>query len=167
MPEFRKVVRKERAVLDEEWIIKYLEESKYGFLGLADGSQPYINPLLFIYESPNLIYFHTKRNSYTQSIIMNNAIGCFCVAEMGNLVSSKKAVDFTTEYKSVTLFGPIEPVEVHDEIMRIFNEYFIKYFPQVDKNSYDPFTIHDANRAILFKMLINEWSAKQNPNQMV
>ncbi len=99
---------------EEVWIKKTLTKAPFAAIALARAEQPYINANLFIYkEAEHCIYFHTTTtgNGFTREIISQNPLVCFSVFEMGRLLPGKQAVDFSSEYSSVVVFGKAEIVQ--------------------------------------------------------
>jgi hypothetical protein len=46
--------------------------------------------------------------------------------------------------------------------MEIFQAYINKYFPRLNQESYQPFTLTDALKATMYKLIIERITAKQN-----
>ena len=162
-----RIRRKNREIKDEQWVKNYLHIETHGVFASCVDDQAFINWNLFIYEEEeNAIYFHTAGNGRTKINIQKNPKLCFSIGKIGDIVFAKKASDFSAQYKSVVLFGKAEIVVDENKLMSIFNKYFIKYAGNL-KNGVDfvPFCLDDAKKATLFKLNIEEWSAKMNDDK--
>ncbi|MCI0708475.1 MAG: pyridoxamine 5'-phosphate oxidase family protein [Ignavibacteriae bacterium] len=158
------VRRKNREITDEQWIKAMLHQSPYGAFALANNGLPYLNVNLFVYnEKKNLIYFHTAGYGRTRDTILQNPNVCFSVFEMGRLIPAPKAVDFSTEYKSVTVFGTATVVNDLTESTEALKMYFLKYGPQYQLGvNVSGFDEEDVRRTSVFRLAIEHWTGKQN-----
>ena len=155
------VERKNREVTDEALIKEHLHKLPMGFIASSDNGQPFINSNLFWYsEEEHVIYFHTKKNSNTERVLTANPKTCFSIALMGQLLPHQEALEFSTEYLGIAIFGNTSVVTDHSKIMFLFGKYFQKYFP--NSKPAKGFSIEDAAKATMFKLSIDEWSCKMN-----
>jgi nitroimidazol reductase NimA-like FMN-containing flavoprotein (pyridoxamine 5'-phosphate oxidase superfamily) len=108
--------RSDRALEDDRAIEALLHRLPVGFVALTDGDQPYINSNLFWFDAAaRRIYFHTAGVGRTRGIVERNPRVCFSTAEIGRLLPADTALEFSTEYASVVVFGRARIVEGEDE----------------------------------------------------
>jgi nitroimidazol reductase NimA-like FMN-containing flavoprotein (pyridoxamine 5'-phosphate oxidase superfamily) len=158
------VRRRNREVLSERWIEAALSSASAGVLAtLADG-QPYVNPNLFVFaEDERAIYLHTAREGRTQLNAESSPNVAFTIFELGRLVPDREARDFTAEYASVVVFGRLSIVDDPEAKRRVLQRWFTKYFPGlVADRDYHDFTDADLARTTVYRLAIEEWSAKRN-----
>jgi Predicted flavin-nucleotide-binding protein len=158
------VRRKNREITSEQWIIELLRYSPFGTIAMANGDQPYINANLFLFdEKDHSIYFHTAGEGFTKQLILQNQKVCFSVFQMGRLLPGKKAVDFSSEYKSVVIFGLAEIITDLEYASNILKLYFNKYGPQFNfGKEILPFSQQEVERTTVFRIRILDWTGKQN-----
>jgi nitroimidazol reductase NimA-like FMN-containing flavoprotein (pyridoxamine 5'-phosphate oxidase superfamily) len=164
MAEYFKVRRKDREVNEEAFYKEMLAGSASCAIGLADSKgNPYVNSNYFLYDATaDVIYFHTAGNGYTRSIIEQNNNICISISKTGRLYPAKKAIDFGTEYYSVTVFGTVEIVEDEKDIITFFTNFLQKYFPHIKQTEYQAPTIQEARRAAVYKVTITNRTAKMH-----
>jgi nitroimidazol reductase NimA-like FMN-containing flavoprotein (pyridoxamine 5'-phosphate oxidase superfamily) len=164
MKEYTTVTRKNREVSDEDWIKAMLNKAPYAAIAFSKDNQPFLNINLFIYsEDEHCIYFHTAGRGQTKEVVMANEKVCFSVFEMGRLLPGKNATDFSSEYKSVIVFGTVHIIEDQTLASRILGQYLIKYSPHLKMGEdFTPYTADDVKRTTVYKITIKEWSGKKN-----
>jgi hypothetical protein len=162
--QYASVRRRNREVTDEQWIKTMLHEKLYAAIAIEENHQPQLNISLFIYDEPSdCIFFHTAGYGKTKEIIQKNPKVCLSVFEMGRMLPATRAVDFSTEYSSVVVFGKAEIVESTIEATDILTRFFKKYSPQfrlgVEVQAFDA---DDVRRATVYKISIEHWTGKRN-----
>lgn len=157
--------RVDRALADDRQIEALLDRLPVGFLALADGDQPYLNPNLFWYDgATRRIYFHTAGTGRTRSIVEHNPRVCFSAAEMGRLLPADTALEFSTEYASVIVFGTVRIVEDEAEQRRGLQGLLDKYFPDLRPGvHYRSIVDDELQRTTVYAVEIEAWSGKQKP----
>ena len=158
------VRRRDRAVEDETWIRRFLHEARYGVVASVCEGQPYLNPLLFVYdEESNAILFHTARGGRIHSNISGNGRVCFCVSEMGRLIGDEEACAFDVEYASVIVLGRACVLEEEAEAGRALGLLVRKYFPEAAHGEGGkPIPPEQAKRPAVYRVDIESWSGKRN-----
>ena len=149
--------------MDEDWICGFLEQAPYGVMATSAKHQPYLNPNIFVFDKSNrVIYLHTARNGRTRSNIDENPAVSFCVSEMGRLLPADVALEFSVEYASVIVFGSgsivADPAEAEHALRMLLDKYFPHLVPDRD---YRSITQDELDRTAVFKISIEEWSAKR------
>jgi nitroimidazol reductase NimA-like FMN-containing flavoprotein (pyridoxamine 5'-phosphate oxidase superfamily) len=155
--------RKERAVTDDGVIEQMLGDAPFGFIASAVDNQPYLVANLYWYQAqPRRLYFHTADQGRTRSNLLKNPQVCFALAEMGALLPAKTASDFTTEYRSVTVFGRARLVEDPQEQRDALQGLLDKYFPQLRPGpDYRPIQEDELVHTSVFAIEIEAWSGKR------
>ena len=112
---------------DKKEIEEILERAPVGRLGLADGEEPYVVPLNFVYAD-DCIYFHSGIEGKKLEIINKNPRVCFEVDEMSEVFLNQEASCFSTAYyKSVIAVGTARLLEADDEKMQALDLLMNKY----------------------------------------
>jgi nitroimidazol reductase NimA-like FMN-containing flavoprotein (pyridoxamine 5'-phosphate oxidase superfamily) len=158
-----KIRRVDRAIGDEAEIAKLLHHAQVGFVATTREDQPYLNSNLFWFdESGRAIYFHTAGAGRTRTNIESNPKVCFGIAEMGDLIPADIALEFSTEYAGVTVFGQARVVEDSAEAERGLYGLLNKYFPDLKPGQdYRGITKEELDRTSVFAIDIEAWSGKR------
>jgi nitroimidazol reductase NimA-like FMN-containing flavoprotein (pyridoxamine 5'-phosphate oxidase superfamily) len=158
------VRRKNREVVDEAWIRAFLHRSPMCALATVRDGWPFLNSNLFVFdETAHVLYIHTGGGGRTHSNIEADSRVCVSVSEMGRLLPGEKVTDYSVEYASVIIFGRASVVSNRDEVRSVLDRQLDKYFPHmVSGRDYAPFTDEEAGRAAVYRIEIEEWSAKQH-----
>lgn len=158
-----KIKRRDRAVTDESWIKEFLRVGHWGALATVHDGQPFIHTNLFVYdERRNAIYTHTARFGRTSANLDEPAPACFAVSSMGRVLPAPTAVDFSVEYEQVTVFGDGAVVRDVDEAYDALKALLLKYAPHLTYgDDYGAITKRDMRRTTVFRIDIQDWSAKR------
>lgn len=156
--------RKGRAVSDDRWIKQFLKKTAYGTLATADGDQPFLNFMTFVFdEKKNAIYLHSAHKGRTRANIENNPNVCFGVAQIGRFYPGKTAMEFSNEYSSVMVYGKAALVDDINESRRAMSMLMEKYFPHLEPGrDYHPITDRELEITSVYKIKIEQWIGKQN-----
>lgn len=155
--------RKDRAVADEKWIGAMLRQAPMAFVATVADGQPFINSNLFVYiPDRHVIYFHTARKGRTRHNVEQDARVCLTVAEMGRLLPAEVALEFSVEYSSVVVFGKASVISDEAEATEALQRLLDKYFPHLEAGEdYRPPVPEELKRTSVFRLEIEEWSAKR------
>jgi len=156
--------RQNRTVEDEAWIQDFLARSGAGVFSTIHDGQPFGHPNLFYYDlERGVIYLHTGRYGRTRDNITEEVRACFTVFEMGRLLPAEVITDYSTEYASVMVFGKVEIVTDLEEMRHALQAQVDKYFPhKLPHRDYLPFTEEEMLRTTVYRLDIENWSAKRN-----
>jgi nitroimidazol reductase NimA-like FMN-containing flavoprotein (pyridoxamine 5'-phosphate oxidase superfamily) len=157
------VRRKDREVIDEGWIKALLHQAPVGLVATAYEEQPFITPLLYVYdEAAHAIYCHTAKVGRMRANVDLNARACFNVNEIGRLLPADEALEFSNEYASVTVFGPISLVEDQEAQRHALQLLLDKYAPHLRAGrDYRPITDEELAQTAVFQLDIELWSGKK------
>jgi nitroimidazol reductase NimA-like FMN-containing flavoprotein (pyridoxamine 5'-phosphate oxidase superfamily) len=149
---------------DDEWIRAFLNAARVGHIGSARDDQPFLNPSTFWFDEANhQIIFHSNVTGRIRSNIENNARVCFEASELGKMLPSNVALEFSLQYRSVIVFGTARILTDPDEIRRVMYGLIQKYFPAMTAGQeYREITEKELKRTSVYAITIQEWSGKEN-----
>ena len=149
---------------DDEWIRKFLAQAQVGHIATRWEDQPFITPSLFWYDPDrNEIYFHSNFTGRVRANAERFPEVCFAASEMGKLLPSNVALEFSLQYESVIAFGKIRLLEGEDEKRRALYGLIEKYFPEMTPGEhYRPITENELKRTSAYAISIESWSGKRN-----
>ena len=146
----------------EDWIRAFLHSGAWGALATVSEGQPFINTNLYVYdEGAHAIYLHTARIGRTRSNIEQGGLVCFSVSEMGRILPSEIALEYSVEYAGVTVFGQGSVVEDEDEKFRALQLLMDKYAPHLQPDrDYRPANQEELDLTSVLRIDIESWSGK-------
>jgi nitroimidazol reductase NimA-like FMN-containing flavoprotein (pyridoxamine 5'-phosphate oxidase superfamily) len=155
LPEYRR---------DENWIRAFLREAKVGHIASARDGQPFINPTTFWFDEENhQIIFHSNIAGRIRSNIENDPGVCFEASELGKMLPSNVALEFSLQFRSVLVFGQAHLITDPEEARRVLYGLIHKYFPAMTAGTdYRPITDKELRRTSVYAIRIKEWSGKEN-----
>jgi nitroimidazol reductase NimA-like FMN-containing flavoprotein (pyridoxamine 5'-phosphate oxidase superfamily) len=158
-----KVRRVDRAIEDDAEIVMLLQQAQVGFIATTWHDQPFLNSNLFWFDEPNdRIYFHTAHAGRTRTNIDANPKVCFGIAEMGALIPADTALEFSTEYAGVNVFGQARIIHDNAEAEHGLYGLLNKYFPDLKPGQdYRAITGEELARTTVFAIEIESWSGKR------
>lgn len=159
-----RVMRKNREVTDAAWIRRFLAQAATCVVATVGDTRPFVNPNLFFFDGDrDVFYFHTAGRGRTRSNIEVNPRVSISVSEMGRLLPGPKVTDYSVEYASVVIHGTASVVCDAAEARRVFDLQLAKYFPDKQPHrDYAPFTDEEMFRATVFRVEIEQWTAKRH-----
>ena len=153
---FRELRRKNQS-LNEEDCIKILKNASSGVLAtLGDDNYPYAVPLNFTYND-NKVYFHCATKGHKLDAIKKNNKVSFCVVDSEEVISDK----FTTDYRSVIIFGKARVIEDNKEKAKTILYLCEKYSPD-QKDSWQETIKNSIDRFSMVEIAIEHISGKQS-----
>jgi nitroimidazol reductase NimA-like FMN-containing flavoprotein (pyridoxamine 5'-phosphate oxidase superfamily) len=88
---------------------------------------------------------------------------CFEACEMGKLLPSNVALEFSLQYESVIVFGKIQVLDDEEDKQRALYGLLKKYFPDMTPGvHYRPINDQELNRTSVYAIAIESWSGKRN-----
>lgn len=138
--------RSDKQITDGKEINEILSTNHICRIALSDGNKPYIVPLNYGYKN-NRIYIHSATEGHKLNIIKANNNVCFEVTDSISTVTSEKACDFGTRYRSVIGFGKIKIVTDPDKKIEALKAIMLQ---QTNKDSWN------INESMLLKIVILE-----------
>ena len=151
----------ERAIPEEAADI--LSQGLVAHLGFIQDQVPHVIPFTYHYDStePESIYLHGSIRSRALKLLATCAPVCVTVTLTDGLVYSRKAMNHSVNYRSVTLFGSAREVTDEDEKFDLFDKMVQRYFPgRTVGRDYNPPPSPDLDITALVEVAIEEWNAK-------
>jgi len=152
-----------QAVHEEAWIKALLHRAPVGVLATAGGDVPYINTNLYVFDEPgHAIYLHTALEGRTRANIEANERVCFSVMEMGRLLPTWEALEFSVEYSGVVVFGRARVIAEMDAARRAMEMLLSKYAPHLRPGQdYRPMRDEHLAKTSVLRIDIDQWSGKR------
>ena len=149
---------------DDEWIRAFLREAKVGHIASARNDQPFINPTTFWFDEANhQIIFHSNLAGRIRSNIESNARVCFEASELGKMLPSNVALEFSLQFRSAIVFGKVSLVNDPEEARRVMYGLIHKYFPKMTAGKeFREITDKELKRTSVYAIKIEAWSGKEN-----
>ena len=156
-----------RTISDQEQIDRFLMQAKTGFLGMSDGTEPYIIPLNFCWLEGN-IYFHGADSGRKIEMIAANNRVCFNVCEEYGTIADPVPALTDTAYMSVFLSGVIErvasPEEMRDAMQAMLDKYVPGYYPEpLSLQHVQKYRSSMGSATAVFRITPDTLTAKGNP----
>ncbi len=149
--------RSDRAVFDRSRIDAIIRDANICRIGLVDNDQAYIVPMSFGYDGTAL-YFHSAVKGHKVDLMTINPDVSFEIDILDRIVKTEKGCGWTMEYRSVIGNGTIEFLETDEEkrygLSVLMSQYSDKTFEFPDK---------DLRKTLVFKLVIDQITAKQSP----
>ena len=149
---------------DEEWIRAFLREARIGHIASLREGQPFINPSMFWFdEEHHQIVFHSNLAGRIRSNIEANPKVCFEASELGKMLPSNVALEFSLQFRSVVVFGIARLLTNPEEARRVLYGLIQKYFPAMTAGKeFREITDKELARTSIYAIQIEEWSGKEN-----
>lgn len=156
--------RRPHLTKDDAWIRVFLKEAKVGHIATSLDNQPYLNPTSFWYDEENhQIIFHSNIVGRVRSNIETNPKVSMEASELGKLLPSNVALEFSLQYRSVIVFGTARIVTDPDEARRLLYGLIGKYFPAMTAGKeYREITDKELRATSIYAIKIEAWSGKEN-----
>ena len=105
---------------DDAWIRGFLREAKVGHIASVQDGQPFLNPTTFWFdEEEHQIIFHSNVAGRIRANIENNPRVCFEASELGKMLPANVALEFSLQFRSVTVFGKARLISDTEEARRV------------------------------------------------
>lgn len=149
---------------DDDWIRDFLRTAQVGHIASSLNGQPFLTPSLFWFDEENRqIVFHSNVTGRIRSNLESNLKVCFEASEMGRLLPSNVALEFSVQYRSVVVFGTVRLVTDPAEARRVLYGLIHKYFPKMQAGrEFREITDKELKRTSVYAIQIEEWSGKEN-----
>jgi uncharacterized protein len=125
--------------------------------------QPFITPTNYVYDEANhRLIFHSNVVGRLRANSEKHDEVCLEVSEFGRYLPSNDPLEFSTQYRSVIVFGTVRLLESEDAKTALYR-LIEKYFPGMrSSHEYKPITDEQLGRTSVYEILIESWSGKQN-----
>ncbi len=149
---------------DDEWIRDFLRRSRIAHIASLWDDQPFVTPSTYFYdEAGHRLIFHSNLTGRLRADIERHPRVCVEVSELGKLLPSNIALEFSLQYRSVLVFGTAHILEDPHEQRRALHELIAKYFGGMERGmDYRPATDQELKRTSVYEVEIESWSGKEN-----
>jgi nitroimidazol reductase NimA-like FMN-containing flavoprotein (pyridoxamine 5'-phosphate oxidase superfamily) len=148
----------------DDWIRAFLKVSPIGHIATSVDGQPFINPTTFWFDEENhQIVFHSNVAGRVRSNIESNPKVSLEASELGKLLPSNVALEFSLQFRSVVVFGTASLVSDPTEARRLLYGLIRKYFPKMTAGKeYREITDKELRATSIYTIQIESWSGKVN-----
>lgn len=156
--------RRPHLTRDDAWIRAFLKQARVGHIASAVEDQPFLNPTTFWFDEQNhQIVFHSNVAGRIRSNIEANPKVSMEASELGRLLPSNVALEFSLQYRSVVVFGRARIVTDLDEARQLLYGLIGKYFPTMAAGrEYREITDKELRATSVYAIKIESWSGKEN-----
>jgi nitroimidazol reductase NimA-like FMN-containing flavoprotein (pyridoxamine 5'-phosphate oxidase superfamily) len=149
---------------DDDWIRAFLHKARVGHIASSRDGQPFLNPSTFWFDEQNYqIVFHSNVVGRVRSNIETNPRLCFEASELGKMLPSNVALEFSLQFRSVIVFGTARLITDPDEARRVLYALIHKYFPLMEPGrEFREITDKELRATSIYAIQIEEWSGKEN-----
>lgn len=159
---------KQQRAQSEDWIIAFLESARVCTVATSWDDLPFCNATLFWYDAAHhQIIFHSNIIGRVRANIERNPNVTLSCEEMGDLLPSNAALEFSVQYRSVVAFGEARLISDPTEAREMLYALISKYFPKMHAGEeYRPITDTELAQTSVYAVKISEWSGKANVKSM-
>ncbi len=149
---------------DDDWIRAFLRTARVGHIASSRDGQPFLNPSTFWFDEENhQIIFHSNVAGRIRSNIETNPRLCFETSELGKMLPSNVALEFSLQFRSVIVFGTARLVTDPEEARHVLYGLIRKYFPSMKPGQeFREITDKELRTTSVYALKIEEWSGKEN-----
>ncbi len=149
---------------DNDWIREYLHHGKIARIASLWDDQPFVMPSTYFYDEANhRIIFHSNIVGRLRANLERNPRVCVEVSELGRLLPSNVALEFSLQYRSVMVFGTAYLIEDNEERVSVLHQLIGKYFSEMKLGKdYRPVTEKELRQTSVYEIKIESWSGKEN-----
>lgn len=151
-------------VRDDDWIREILHRGQVAHIGTRWDDQPFVTPTNYFFdEAARRLVFHSNLAGRLRANIERHPRVTAEVSEMGRVLPSNIALEFSQQYRSVMVFGEARIIPDGAESRDLMHALIAKYFPQMELGKdYRPATEAELKRTTVYALQIESWSGKEN-----
>lgn len=156
--------RRPHLTKDDAWIREFLKTAQVGHIATSVDGQPFLTPSSFWFDEANhQIVFHSNIAGRVRSNIEANPRVSFEASELGRMLPSNVALEFSLQYRSVMVFGTARVVTDPAEARALLYGLIGKYFPTLNPGKeYREITDKELRATSVYAIQIEAWSGKEN-----
>ncbi len=149
---------------EDDWIRAFLQEAKIGHFATSWDDQSFITPSMFWFDEKNRqIIFHSNIAGRIRANIEHNPKVCLEASEIGKLLPSNVALEFSLQYRSVVVFGIVHILTDPEETRYALYNLIKKYFPTMTAGKeFREITEKELRATSVYALQIESWSGKEN-----
>lgn len=135
-----------------------------GHIATSVDDQPFLNPSTFWYDEENhQVVFHSNAAGRVRSNIETNPKVSMEASELGEMLPSNVALEFSLQFRSVVVFGTARVVTDPVEAKKLMYGLIGKYFPGMTAGKeYREITDKELSATSIYAIKIEAWSGKEN-----
>jgi hypothetical protein len=156
--------RRPQYLRDDDWIRDLLRRGKVAHIGTRWEDQPFVTPTNYYFDeaSRRLIFLSNIAGRLRANIERHPRVAAE-VSEMGRLLPSNIALEFSLQYRSVMVFGEARLIQDVTEQQTLMHALIAKYFPEMELGKdYRPAAEVELKRTTVYGLEIESWSGKEN-----
>ena len=148
----------------DDWIRAFLHRGEIARIASRWDFQPFITPTTYFYdEADHRIIFHSNITGRIRANIDRHPEVCVEVSEMGKYLPSNVALEFSLQYRSVSVFGKARVIEDQNEQREVLHKLIAKYFGKMKiDQDYRAATDKELRHTSVYEIRIESWSGKEN-----
>ena len=156
--------RRAHLTLDEPATRELITRARVGHVATVWDGQPFLNVSTFWYDAErHEIAFHSNLAGRVRANSEHHPRVCFESSEIGKLLPSNVALEFSFQYESVVAFGDIRVLLDAAEKRRMLYGLIAKYFPAMTPgHEFRPITDQELAQTSVYAIHIESWSGKRN-----
>ena len=156
--------RRPNYVRDDDWIRGLLHRGQVAHIGTRWDDQPFVTPTNYWFDEPgHRLIFHSNISGRLRANIERHPEVCVEVSEVGRLLPSNIALEFSLQYRSAMVFGKAALLTDAEERRQVLHALIGKYFPNMEAGKeYRPATDKELLRTSVYALEIETWSGKEN-----
>ena len=156
--------RRPHLTQDDDWIRAFLKQARIAHIASSRDGQPFLNPTTFWFDEQNhQIVFHSNVAGRVRSNIEHNSKVCLEVSELGKLLPSNVALEFSLQFRSAIVFGIVRLISDPVEARRLMYGLIGKYFSKMSAGrEYREITDKELSATSIYAIQIEAWSGKEN-----
>lgn len=149
---------------DQTWIREFLRRGQVAHIASIWEGQPFITPSTYYFdEAGHRLIFHSNITGRLRANVEHDPRVCAEVSELGRLLPSNVALEFSLQYRSVIVFGAAQVIGDAEEKRLAMHQLIAKYFGQLELGKdYRPATDKELKRTSVYELKIDSWSGKEN-----
>jgi len=147
----------------DDWIRAYLRVARICRIATSWDHQPFVMSNTFWFDEENhRIIFHTNLAGRLRANIQRNSRVCVEASQVGRLLPSNVALEFSLQYRSVMVFGTVRVLDGAEEQRAALCGVIGKYFDMMPGKEYRPITDDELKQTSVYALDIESWSGKEN-----
>lgn len=156
--------RKPKYKVNDDWIREYLHHGQIAHIASLWDDQPFITPSTYFYDEANRrLIFHSNITGRIRANLERNPHVCVEVSELGKMLPSNVALEFSLQYRSAVVFGTAHIIEDQEEKRTVLHQLIEKYFGEMKLGAdYRPATDQELERTSVYEIKIESWSGKDH-----
>ena len=140
----------------DAWIRDFLHRGQIAHIASLWDDQPFIAPTTYFFdEAGHRLIFHSNIAGRIRANIQQHPKVCTEVSELGKLLPSNVALEFSLQFRSVIVFGSAFILEDRQEQREVMHQLIAKYFNKMELGrDYRPASDKELERTSIYEIRI-------------